>query len=228
MGAIKKELKRGKFDLGAVFDGDGDRVNFLDSGGNRIASDFVALLIAKNIIRHRKNSKFVLDLRFSKSVFEAIKYLGGKTFKNRVGHAFFKKKMRGINGDFGGEISGHFYFKDFFYADSALLIFLRVLEILSCSEKGIGDLIKPYQKYFSTGEINFKVKDKEKKIKEIEKKYKDGRLSHLDGLSVEFKDWWFNTRHSNTESLLRLNLEARTKELLKEKKKELRKLIETN
>jgi len=144
---------------------------------------------------------------------------------SRVGHVFFKQLMREKNGLFAGELSGHYYFRDNFYTDSGMFAAVKLVEIISKHKKPLSELVKPFRKYYQSGEINEKVKDKLKKIDEIEKKYKDGKILHIDGLSVYYKDWWFNIRPSNTEDLLRLNLEADSKELLEERKKEILELI---
>lgn len=223
---LKKKVLEEKADLGVAFDGDGDRVVFIDEEGERISSDSITLLIALGILDKKRRVKIIHDLTLSKIVRETIREKGGIPIQSRVGHTCIKNKMREMDAEFGGERSGHYFFKEFFYGDSGILAVLKVLEILSLSEKKISELASPFQKYYSSGEVNFEIKDKDAVIKKIESRYFDAEISHIDGLTVEYKDWWFNVRPSNTEPLLRLNLEADTEALFEEKLAEVRKLIE--
>ena len=143
----------------------------------------------------------------------------------RVGHAFIKEQMRKEKAIFAGELSGHFYFRDNFYTDSGVIAALKVIQIISEKGKKLSELVKPLKKYFASGEINSEVEDKEEKMKELAKIYGDGKISYLDGIRVDYKDWWFNVRPSNTEPLLRLNLEAKTKELMETKRDEVLNII---
>jgi phosphomannomutase len=210
-----------KADLGVAFDGDADRVFFVSDKGDVVTSDYITCLIGQNMLKDNKGGMILYDLRSSWIVKEFLEAEGGKTKMSKVGHSFIKEQMRKDNGIFAGELSGHFYFKDNFYADSGIIGMLQVLCLLSGEGKEMSELIKPLQKYFSTGELNSDVSDKEGKIKALKAKYKDGKISMLDGIRVDYSDWWFNVRPSNTESLLRLNLEAKSKEIMEEKKKEI-------
>jgi len=218
---LQAEVKKQKADIGLAFDGDGDRVGFVDEKGNIIPMDLVTALIAEQFPKQ----KIVYDVRSSKIVKETIEKIKGKPIPSRVGHYFIKKLMRQKDVIFGGEVSGHYYFKELAYTDSAVLAAIKVMNILSQSSKTFSEIMKKYQKYHKINETNFEVADKDAKIKEIEKLYKNGKISYLDGLTVEFDGWWFNLRKSNTEPLLRLNLEADSEALMKEKTKELSRLI---
>ncbi len=219
---IKERVLKEKFDLGIAFDGDCDRVFFIDENGQKIPSDFIIALFSQEFLKKNPKEKIIYDLRSSKIIEETITLNNGKPIMSRVGHVFVKDLMREKDALFGGELSGHYYFRNNFYTDSGIIATVKLIEILSKTNKKLSELVKPFKKYYQSGEINIKVKDK---IKDIEKNYKDGKILHIDGLSVYYKDWWFNIRPSNTEDLLRLNLEANTKELIEKKKKELLDLI---
>ncbi|MDP7180467.1 MAG: phosphomannomutase/phosphoglucomutase [Candidatus Woesearchaeota archaeon] len=218
---LRQRVLKEKADLGVAFDGDADRVFFVSDKGDVVTSDYITCLIGQNMLKDNKGGMILYDLRSSWIVKEFLEAEGGKTKMSKVGHSFIKEQMRKDNGIFAGELSGHFYFKDNFYADSGIIGMLQVLCLLSGEGKEMSELIKPLQKYFSTGELNSDVSDKEGKIKALKAKYKDGKISMLDGIRVDYSDWWFNVRPSNTESLLRLNLEAKSKEIMEEKKKEI-------
>ena len=218
--ALQEAVVAEKASLGIAFDGDADRVFFIDEQGRRIPSDFITCLIAEDMLANEKGT-ILYDLRSSWVVPEIIESLGGKAEMSKVGHAFIKEHLRKSKGIFGGELSGHFYFKDLFYTDSAILAVFHVLHKVSSSGMSISSLVKPLQKYFVSGEINREVDDKEGILELLKKKYTDGKVSLLDGIRVDYDDWWFNVRASNTESLLRLNVEAKTKELMEEKRDEL-------
>ncbi|MHC4662342.1 MAG: phosphomannomutase/phosphoglucomutase [Planctomycetota bacterium] len=206
---------------GIAFDGDGDRCAFVDENGSVIPSDLLTAVMAENLLPGHPGSAVVYDLRSSWVVSETIKEHGGVPLRERVGHAFMKRTLRKHDGFFGGELSGHYYFRDNYYADSGLLAMVTVLNILSRHDKPLSELVTPMKKYSATGEINFEVEDKAGKMKELAETYKDGEIDYVDGITVQFPDWWFNVRPSNTEPLLRLNLEARTKETMVGKKAEL-------
>lgn len=218
---LQEKVVEEKADLGIAFDGDADRVGFVDEKGRIITSDFVTALIGSNILAANPNQRILYDLRSSKVVKEEIESLGGKAIMCRVGHAFIKQQMRDEDAVFAGELSGHYYFKDLYYAESSLLAALQLLSLMSKKNKPISELVEPLQKYFHSGEINFEVSDKERALSSLEKNFTQAKnIFKLDGLSMEFGDWWFNVRPSNTEPLLRLNIEADTNELMEEKKKE--------
>jgi phosphomannomutase len=221
---VKKECA----DLGIAFDGDADRLIFVDEKGRRISGDLITALLAKDILKEKGGEKVIYSLNSSRIVRETIQKSGGTPIVSRVGSAFIKNQMRKEKAIFAGEASGHYYFKTLDYTDNADLVMLKVMEILSKEKKALSELIRPFKKYWQSGEINFKIKNKEDKIREIEKEYLDGKISHLDGLTVEYKDWWFNVRPSNTEDLLRLVVEAETEGLMGDKIKEITEIIEGN
>jgi len=222
---LKRRVLQEKADLGIAFDGDADRAFFITDEGEALPSDFITALIAKSFLKQRKNAKILYDLRSSWIVPEIVKAAKGRPKMCRVGHAFIKESMRKEKALFGGELSGHFYFRDNWNADSGIIAALKILDVMAEEKKPLSELVNPLKKYYATGELNFEVKDKEKKMNELARKYKSGRISRLDGIRIDFKDWWFNARPSNTEPLLRLNLEAKTKELMKKKKDEIVKII---
>lgn len=218
---LQQEVKKQKADLGLAFDGDGDRVGFVDEQGQVVPMDLITALMADQL----PSQKIIYDVRSSRITKETIQNNNGIPIPSKVGHYFIKKLMREKDAVFGGEVSGHYYFKELSYTDSAVLAALKALNILSNQNQSFSQLIKKYQKYHKINETNFEVQDKDAKIKEIENHYSDAKISYLDGLTMEFDDWWFNLRKSNTEPLLRLNLEANSKELMEQKTQELTKLI---
>jgi phosphomannomutase len=210
---IIKAVKDTHADFGAIFDGDADRCAFIDERGTPIASDLVTAIIAKDFLAKEPGATIIYDVRSSRAVREDIERAGGKALPERVGHAFIKATLREKNAVFGGELSGHYYFRDNFYCDSAAMAFMKMLGIVSKAGKPLSQIIKPLQRYSTTGEINFVVQDKDAKIREIASAFGDGKISWLDGITVEYPEWWFNVRKSNTEPLLRLVLEGNTKEI---------------
>jgi phosphomannomutase len=172
-----------------------------------------------------RGATIVYDLRSSHVVLDEIKAAGGVPRRDRVGHAFIKKTLSETKAVFGGELSGHFYFRDNFCADSGAIAFARVLSVLSKQDKPLSALIDPLRRYAQSGEINFQVEDKEAKIRELAEAYKKGQIDYLDGITVDLGDWWFNVRKSNTEPMLRLNLEAKTPQLLAEKLREVQRIL---
>jgi phosphomannomutase len=196
-------------DLGIAWDGDADRCFFIDEGGRFVDGDFLTAVLARALLRKRPGATILYDVRASRAVPDTVRAAGGTPLINRVGHAFFKARMRETGAIFGGEVSGHYYFADFYNADSGALPALLVLEQLSVEHARMGDLLEPYRsKYFISGEINSEVADPEAKMTEIEERYSDAEISKLDGISVDYPDWHFNVRPSNTEPLLRLCLES--------------------
>ena len=222
------EIKKRKADLGIAFDGDGDRIFFVDQNGKVIESHFITALLAEIILEKNPNEKILFDIRASDIVPEIIKNKGGKPIVSRIGHSFISNKMIKEKIFFGGELSGHYFLRRHYCCESPFFVLFKILEEISESGKNISELVKPYKKYFHSGEINFKIKNKEKILKALERKYKKGKISKLDGLRIDFNDWWFLTRASNTEPVLRLVLEAKTKKKMEEKKKELKKIINAN
>jgi phosphomannomutase len=196
-------------DLGIAWDGDADRCFFIDDTGEFVDGDFLTALLAESLLRKEPGATVLYDVRASRAVPDLVAQSGGSALVNRVGHAFFKTRMRETGAVFGGEVSGHYYFRDFYCADSGTLPALLVLELLSKEGKSLSELLRPLrERYFISGEINSEVEDQDAKMREIEETYSSGEVSWLDGVSVDFEDWHFNVRPSNTEPLLRLNLES--------------------
>jgi len=222
---LQEKVIQEKAFLGAAFDGDADRVFFVDEKAQMLGGDIITALVAKSLLKKEKGATILYNIICSRTVPRVIQENGGKAIKTRVGHALIKPLMKQYNAVFGGEHSGHFYYRDNFYADSALITLVVFLELLSEENKRVSELVKEIDRYFRSGEINSQVEDIPKKLKEIEKIYSKGKIDHLDGLTVEFDNWWFNVRPSNTEPLLRLNVEADSPELLQQKLQELLALI---
>ncbi|MFO0947335.1 MAG: phosphomannomutase/phosphoglucomutase [Planctomycetota bacterium] len=206
-----------KSDIGFCFDGDADRVAIVDEKGQIVGCDLITALIAEHLLKDHPGKPVTYDLRSSKIVRDVIAKAGGKPVRSRVGHAHVKQEMRKIGALCGGELSGHYYFRlqgeATFYADSALVATMHLLNILSQTGKTVSQLIDPMRKYFHTGEVNFKVEDKDAAIADVSKTFADGKQDTLDGVTIEYPNWWVNVRPSNTEPLLRLTLEGDTPEL---------------
>jgi phosphomannomutase len=209
-------------DFGVAFDGDADRCFFVDDTGEFVPGDFVTALFAESALAKNPGAKIIYDVRASWAVPEMIERAGGVPLINRVGHAFIKQRMREEGAVFGGEVSGHYYFRDFSQADSGVVPFLLMLELVSRRGEKLSEILRPFrERYFITGELNTPVPDVALKLQELKERFgPQGEVSHLDGISVNGKDWHFNVRPSNTEPLLRLNLEARSEELMEEKRDE--------
>jgi len=214
-------------DLGIAWDGDADRCFFIDDTGRFVDGDFLTTLLAESILRKDPGAAILYDVRASRAVKDVVTKAGGHAHINRVGHAFFKTRMRELGAAFGGEVSGHYYFHDFYCADSGTLPALLILELLSVEGKKLSELLEPLRsKYFISGEINSEVEDQEGKMREIKERYWDGQVTELDGISIDYDDWHFNVRPSNTEPLLRLNLESvASREHMEEKRDEVLALI---
>jgi phosphomannomutase len=196
-------------DLGIAWDGDADRCFFIDDTGRFVDGDFLTALLADSILRKHSPEAVLYDVRASRAVPDTVAARGGTALVNRVGHAFFKTRMRDEGAVFGGEVSGHYYFRDFYCADSGTIPALLILELLSTEGRKMSELLEPYRsRYFISGEINSEVADQDAKMREIAQRYSDGHQSELDGISIDYDDWHFNVRPSNTEPLLRLNLES--------------------
>ncbi len=222
---LQQRMRSVPCDLGVAFDGDGDRCMFFQPDGARIGSDLITVLLAQRELQKHPGASIVYDLRSSRVVREEIERAGGRAVRERVGHAFIKETMKKHDAILGGELSGHYYFRENFFADSGLLAFVSVLDLLGSQPKPITELIRPLQRYHATGELNFHVDDKNAAMERIASHYKDGRQDRLDGITVEYADWWLNVRPSNTEPLLRLNLEATTPALRDTKRAEAESLI---
>ena len=214
-------------DFGVAFDGDADRCFFVDDSGEFVPGDFVTALFAELVLEKEPGAKIIYDVRASWAVPETIERAGGIPLMNRVGHAFIKLRLREEHAAFGGEVSGHYYFRDFSQADSGVIPFLLMLELLSKRGQKLSEILRPFREtYFITGELNTPVPDVDAKLQELEERFgKEGRVSHLDGISIDAEDWHMNVRPSNTEPLLRLNLEARSKELMERKRDEVLEVI---
>ena len=196
-------------DIGIAWDGDADRCFFIDDKGQFVDGDFITTLLADSMLRKHPGATILYDVRASRAVPDTVERAGGRALRNRVGHAFFKTRMRDEHAVFGGEVSGHYYFHDFYCADSGTIPALLILELVSVEGKSMSELLEPYRsRYFISGEINSEVADPEGKIEEIAEHYADARQDRLDGISIDCDDWHFNVRPSNTEPLLRLCLES--------------------
>jgi phosphomannomutase len=224
---LKRRIAEEKPDLGVCFDGDADRCMFVDENQKTIGCDIITALLARDFLRlpANKGSTIVYDLRSSHVVADEVKAAGGVPRRDRVGHAFIKKTLAETKAVFGGELSGHFYFRDNFYADSGAIAFARVLSVLSAQPKPLSELVAPLHRYSQTGEVNFQVEDKDGKIRELADAYKKGQVDYLDGITADLGDWWFNVRKSNTEPLLRLVVEAKTPRMMQEKFAELKEIL---
>lgn len=220
-------IKRENADLGVAWDGDYDRCFFFDEHGNFIEGYYIVGLLAKSILKNHPGEKIVHDPRLVWNTIEVVEKSSGKTVVSKSGHAFIKQKMREVNSIYGGEMSAHHYFRENAYSDSGMIPFLLILQLMSEEKKKLSQLVdEMITDYPCSGEINSTINDPAGKIKEIEKKYSDGKIDHLDGVSIEYPDWRFNLRMSNTEPILRLNVESRGDEkLLKQKTDELLKII---
>ena len=222
---IDTVLEKGA-ELGIAWDGDGDRCFFVDDHGEFVPGDFMTALLAQAILAKEPGATILYDVRASRAVNDTVEAAGGKALVNRVGHAFFKTRMRETGAVFGGEVSGHYYFRNFWCADSGVIPALLVLELLSVQQKKMSELLAPYRsKYFISGEINSEVSDQDAKMRELAERYSDCDVSWLDGVSVDCGSWHFNVRPSNTEPLLRLNLEAFSQEEMEARTEEILSII---
>jgi len=220
---LQKKVREVGADLGAAFDGDADRMFPVDEHGDIVDGSMVTAIVSNSLLHKHPGSTILYNLIVSKSVPELINKLGGKAVRTRVGHSYIKAEMRQLNGIFGGEHSGHFYFRDNWFADSGLIAFLITLELVSIEGKPLSELLKPLDKGVRSGEINSKVSDVQGKLKALEEQFgRDAQsVDHMDGITVDYGDWWFNVRPSNTEPLLRLNIEANSRALMEQKRDEL-------
>jgi phosphomannomutase len=224
---IVRKVTEEQADLGVAFDGDADRCFFVDDSGEFVPGDFVTALLGESILEKEPGAKILYDVRASWAVPETMRRAGGVPLVNRVGHAFFKHRMREEGAVFGGEVSGHYYFRDFSQADSGVVPFLLMLELVSKRGQKLSELLRPYrERYFITGELNTPVADVPLKLQELKERFgTEGEVSHLDGLSIDADDWHMNVRPSNTEPLLRLNLEALSPDLMERKRDEVLEVI---
>ena len=216
-------------DIGICWDGDADRCFFIDGGGAFIPGDFVTALLAEAFLLKHPGSTIVYDLRASHAVKDTVERMGGTAVMNRVGHAFIKARMREVDGIFAGEVTGHYYFRDFAYADNGFIPALLMLELMSMKGQSLSELLAPYrERYFISGEINTSLASMDEvpaRLAAIEARYGDATLAKMDGLSVDYPDWHFNVRPSNTEPLLRLNLEATSQSAMEARRDEVLAII---
>ncbi len=222
MADVQKKVREVQADLGAAFDGDADRMFPVDEHGNLVDGSMVTAAMAASLLHKYPGSTILYNLIVSKSVPALINQLGGKAVRTRVGHSYIKAEMRKLNAIFGGEHSGHFYFRDNWYADSGLIALLILLELISVEDKPLSEILKPLDRWVRSGEINSTVNDVKGKLQALEDRFgKDAQsVDKLDGITIDYGDWWFNVRPSNTEPLLRLNLEANSRELMEQKRDE--------
>src|SRR5215204_1990646 len=215
-------------DFGAAFDGDADRVFVVDEKGETISGDLLAALVAKNVLEKEPGATILYSAVCSKSFPELVESEGGRTIRTKAGHSIIKPQMREYNAAFGGEHSGHFYFRDNYFADSGIIAMLTIAELVARQDGPLSELLAPIDHYIRSGEINSEVEDQEVTLQKVEEYYAhrgDPKIDHLDGLTVDYGDWWFNLRPSNTEPLLRLNVEARDRGTLERERDVLLALI---
>lgn len=215
--ATRDAVRKHKADMGICMDGDADRCMFVDEKGQIVPCDLMTALMARHFLAESPGAMVVYDLRSSRIVPEEIRAAGGVPRRERVGHAFMKKALADGNGIFGGELSGHFYFRDNFNCDSGAIAFATAMTILSAQDKPFSEVMAPLRRYRQSGEMNFEVEDKAGKMIEIADAFPDAEIDHLDGVTITYEDWWCNIRPSNTEPLLRLNVEANDQAILNEK-----------
>lgn len=222
---LQRKVVEHNCDFGAALDGDGDRVMFIDEKGNYIPGDLATLLIALDFQKKEQPpKKIVIDTRMSKSVVEVLKEHGVEAIRGRVGHSFVKSNINKFGAFFGGELSGHYYFRDNYYAESSDLAIISILNILSAYKKPLSELVKENSRYHHSGEINFIASNKSEIMDMLTKKYDDGNILFIDGVTIEYPSWWMNVRPSNTEDILRLNLEAKTESEMKMRIDEIEKI----
>lgn len=214
---LKKEILKRKANLGIAFDGDGDRVVFVDEKSEMVRGDFITALMVELILKDYPGEKILCDVRSSNIVRDTVREHGGKVVLGRVGHSFIKERMRKENIIFQGELNGHYYLRSHYFSEAPFFVIFKILEKMSETGESMSGIVKPFQRYFHSGEINFVVKNKKEVIKTLEYKFRKGKISKIDGLRVDFPDWWFNVRPSHTEPVLRLVVEAKTKELMRQK-----------
>jgi len=222
---MRRTVRETGADFGCAFDGDADRMFLCDADGRMLGGDMVVCLVARKLLRKDPHQTILYNLICSRAVPELITRLGGKAVRTQVGHALIKPQMAKLNAVFGGEHSGHFYFRDNWFADSGLIAFLVALEVISEAGRPLAGIVREFDPYVRSGEINSRVLDIPAKLRELENRYAGGEIDHLDGLTASFPDFWFNVRPSNTEPLLRLNVEAGDADTLKRKQDEILALI---
>jgi phosphomannomutase len=225
---LQAAVRKHGCDLGVAFDGDADRMFIVDENGALVDGSTVTALVALNTLKSHPGAKILYNLICSRSVPELIERAGGIPIRSKVGHSIIKKTMREEDVVFGGEHSGHFYFKDNWYADSGMIALMQCLEVLSEAGKPVSEVIAPIDTRFRSGEINSEVKDVPAKLQQLQDRYKDAQIDHLDGVTISYPDWWMNVRPSNTEPLLRLNVEGDTKDIMEQHRDEALALIRSS
>ncbi len=223
---LKKIVQEKELDLGVAFDGDGDRIIFVDEKGEMIPSDFIIALIAGNLLKEKPGARVLYNVCSSNIIKDVVEENGGVAIMGKIGHTFIKEQMKEEQADFAGELSGHYFFGQPYFFESPFFVFFKVLEEISTSGKTISQLIAPFKKYFNSGQINIAVADKENRLALLEEKFKKGEVSRLDGLRIDFPNWWFNARPSNTEDLLRIVVEAVDKETMERQLKTIKGLLD--
>ena len=223
--ALSKKVVEEKADLGIAYDGDADRIGFVSEDGEIIPMDYMIALLSKEILKKYPGGLVLMDLRSSNAVKEVIEEAGGKVNRCRVGHSLIKKQMKEEGAIFAGELSGHYFFEENLKAEMATLAAVMVINLLNETGQKMSELVKNLKRYYHSGEINSDVEDKNGMMQKLKEIYKDGKLDELDGIRIDYPDWWFNVRPSNTEPKLRLNLEAKSQKLMEEKRDELLKII---
>jgi phosphomannomutase len=218
---LQRAVRERSCALGIAFDGDADRAIFVDDRAAAVGADMITALLAGPILERFPGAPIVYDIRSSWATREAILAAGGQPVRERVGHSFMKATMRRIGSPFGGELAGHFYYRENFFADSALITAIEVLNEVRRTGRPLAELLAPHRRYAGTGEINFRVEDKDGVIRRLATQFADGAIDYIDGITVQYGDWWFNVRPSNTEPFLRLVMEATTPDLLATGKAEL-------
>jgi len=224
---LVERVREREADLGVIFDGDADRTAFIDEKGDFIPTDLVTALLAGSFLKNEPGATIVADFRSSWAVEEYIKKLGGRMIRSRVGHSYIKEKMRDCNAVFGGDIAGHYYFRDNYFSETSALTVARMLELMTVARKPISELYRPLRKYFSTGELNYHVENKKEKIEEVARQFKmtSANVSHFDGITVREPEFWLNVRASNTEPLVRFMAEAKSKKTLEKIKNRVEKIL---
>ena len=225
LSALQAKVLEEKADLGIAYDGDADRIGFVDEKGEAVPMDYMIAILAKEVLKKNPVSLVLMDLRSSNTVGEVIRGAGGKVNYCRVGHSLIKAQMRREGAVFAGELSGHYFFEENSKAEMPTLAALTLINLLNSTGKKMSELTKELKRYHHSGEINSDVADKKAVMEKLKEKYKDGKLDTLDGIRIDYPDWWFNVRASNTEPKLRLNLEAKTKEMMEEKREEVLAII---
>ena len=225
---LQKKVLETQADFGIAYDGDADRVGFVDEKGVVVPMDYVTALISKEILKKHPGGLILIDLRSSNAVQEVIQEAGGKVEHCRVGHSLIKAQMRKQGAIFAGELSGHYFFEENFKAEMTVLAVIMIINLLNETGKTLSELTEELKRYYHSGEINSDVKNPPEAFRQLKKKYSEGKLNELDGVRIDFEDWWFNVRASNTEPKIRLNLEAKTKELMEEKVWEVLEIVRNN